>query len=264
MSGCVTYPLLGRNGRLGNCAFQIAATIGYAGENGKMYAFPEWEYAKYFKNFPQGSVPKEYKSLKESGFHYEPLPFVDGDVGLDGYFQNEKYFKKFEGTVRSALEFTDDVKEKAQAIVHSPFQNQRSVAVHFRFGDYVGNSFYCQLWETNYYEKALWHINRTIGPAEIQCKYYVFSDDTKRAIEVMSKFKSPPLLGDVTYIYGNSDIIDLAAMSFCDKIIMANSSFSWWGAYLGKKKQVIAPKEWFSESAGLNTKDLYCEGWMVI
>lgn len=80
----------------------------------------------------------------------------------------------------------------------------------------------------------------------------------------MSKFKNPPLFGDVTYIYGNPDIIDLAAMSYCDQITMANSSFSWWGAYLGKKKQVIAPKEWFSESAGLNTKDLYCEGWTVI
>lgn len=264
MSGCVTYPLLGRNGRLGNQLFQIAATIGYAGENGKMFSFPEWEYSKYFKNFAKGGGPKEYKSLKESGFHYEPLPFVDGDVGLDGYFQSEKYFKNFEGTIRTAFDFNDIVKESALKIIETKFENQRTVAIHFRFGDYVGNSFYCQLWETAYYKRALWGLLGSVGPSEIPMKYYVFSDDTKRAMDVMKKLQSPAIWGDVTYIYGYPDIQDLCTMSLCDKIIMANSSFSWWGAYLGKKKQVVAPKEWFSESAGLNTKDLYCEGWTVI
>ena len=263
----VSYKQLGKNGRLGNCLFQISATLAYGMNHQRIVQFPEWEYFKYF-NIPfstSDNTPADYVH-KELGFHFNQVPVLDFnsvDLG-NSYFQSEKYFKKFEGTVRSALEFTEDVKEKAQAIVHSPFQNQRSVAVHFRFGDYVGNSFYSQLWETDYYEKALWHINRTMGPAEIPCKYYIFSDDTKRAIEVVSKFKNPPLFGDVTHVYGYPDIQDLCTMSQCDKIIMANSSFSWWGAYLGKKKQVIAPKEWFSESAGLNTKDLYCKEWEVI
>lgn len=259
MSGCVTYPLLGRNGRLGNCLFQIAATIGYAGENGKMYAFPEWGYAKYFKDFPQGAVPKEYKSIKEVGFHYEPLPFEDGDVGLDGYFQTQRYFKRFEGTVRSAFEFNDILIDSANVILKKERDEQVNVAVHLRFGDYVGNSFYTQLWDTDYYNCAFFNFSNQKNT------YYIFSDDVLMAQREINRMGIPETYhGKFIYITGYPDIQDLCTMSLCDKIIMANSSFSWWGAYLGKKKEIIAPKEWFSESAGLDTKDLYTNEMIVL
>jgi len=259
MNGCVTYPLLGRNGRLGNCLFQSAATIGYAGENGKMYAFPEWEYAKHFKNFPQGAVPKEYKSIKEAGFYYEQLPFAEGDVGLDGYLQSEKYFKRFDGTVRSAFEFNDFLVDTSKILLKKDRDEQVNVAVHLRFGDYVGNSFYTQLWETEYYASAFFDF------ANQKNTYYIFSDDIAMAQREFNRMGIPEnYYGKFFYVSGYSDIQDLCSMSLCDKIIMANSSFSWWGAWLGTKKHVIAPKEWFSKSAGLDTKDLYCEGWRVI
>ena len=65
---------------------------------------------------------------------------------------------------------------------------------------------------------------------------------------------------------GNDQYIDLCLMTMCDGHIIANSSFSWWGAWLSKSRKIIAPSGWFegSNNAHLDTKDIYCSGWTVL
>ena len=92
------------------------------------------------------------------------------------------------------------------------------------------------------------------------CKFLIFSDDKEWCLENFNK--------ENCEISHNSDAAeDLQLMSLCDHHIIANSSFSWWGAWLGqnKDKKVIAPKEWFGPAKNEHaTKDLYCKDWIVL
>jgi hypothetical protein len=83
-------------------------------------------------------------------------------------------------------------------------------------------------------------------------KYLVFSDD----IEWCKKMN----IGDY-YAENNNDCLDLYQMTLCKSSIIANSSFSWWGAYLSEKEKVIAPKKWFNNK---NVDDLYCDDWIKL
>jgi hypothetical protein len=90
-------------------------------------------------------------------------------------------------------------------------------------------------------------------------KYMIFSDDNDWCRE---NFKQE----NVEIVSGNTADEDLQLMSLCDNHIIANSSFSWWGAWLGnnKCKSVVAPKVWFGESNPFPTEDIYCDGWKIL
>ena len=90
-------------------------------------------------------------------------------------------------------------------------------------------------------------------------KFIVFSDD-------MSWCKENFVGDEFIFMENNSDYIDLWLMSLCDNNIIANSSFSWWGAWLNQNpnKKVIAPKKWFGPAINHNTKDLIPESWIII
>jgi hypothetical protein len=105
------------------------------------------------------------------------------------------------------------------------------VAIHVRRGDYVDNHFYVDLMATPYYEDAM-----ALFPGE---SFLVFSDDIKWCMQ-------QKIFKDCDFS-GGDEIADLNAMAGCKGVIMANSSFSWWGAYLSKGK-VVAPKQWFSDN----------------
>jgi len=126
------------------------------------------------------------------------------------------------------------------------------VSVHVRRGDYLKLSDHHPACTLEYYDKAM---SKFDG-----CKFLIFSDDKKWCLENFNK--------ENCEISFNSDAVeDLQLMSLCDHHIIANSSFSWWGAWLGrnKDKKVIAPKEWFGPAKNdHNTKDLYCKDWIVL
>lgn len=265
MKGVATYGMLGKNGRLGNCLFQIAATIGYACDNGKMWTFPEWDKAQYFNAFPKERLNLA-NVLNEKAFHYNELPCVQGNVSLEGYFQSELYFKKWESNVRLQLEFVDSVQKGCKNVIDKYAKpGQSIVSIHFRFGDYIDNPYYVALHETLYYIKAIEKIYGEQEDAGVLPLFFVFSDDKERAEAVMDSLAEHQF-HNLNYVIFDpvNEIEDLCLMSMCDKAIIANSSFSWWGAYLGKQKDVIAPCEWFGSVAGHNTKDLIPEGWFKI
>lgn len=216
-------------GRTGNQFFQIASSIGLAVKLGYKFGFDFNE--PHFIN----ALPKpegELKPLKVPwGYHNLTLP--DG-LELDGYMQSEKYFKHCAGLIRHYFKF--DFPE-----VTTP---DNAVAVHIRLGDYKKSSVHpvCSM---DYYYRAAKQM-----PEE--SKYYIFSDSPGEARKLFPNFE---------LIY-NDPIKDLYLMTQFKRHIIANSSFSWWGAWLAQSKQVIAPLKWFSND--LETKDIYPEGWIVI
>ena len=164
------------------------------------------------------------------------------DMILEGYFQSDKYFKDFESEIRKEFTF----KEKPVGSIP-----RGSCSIHVRRGDYVKLKDYHPLCSLDYYKKAM-----TLIPSE---KYLVFSDDPSWCEDAFDQ-------ENVEVVRGNSAEQDLQLMSLCDNHIIANSSFSWWGAWLNasSEKKVVAPSKWFGPSANLDFKDVYCKDWILV
>jgi len=196
--------------------------------------------------------------IKEKHFHFDPAILQAPDnVYLDGYWQSEKYFKDIEGIIRK--EYTvKSLPDKINQAMAEKISLTNSVSIHIRRGDYVTkdktNQFHgtCTL---EYYDTAVNELARVIKDPT----FFVFSDDIEWAREYL-KLPYP-----VIFVGHNSPekgFEDLRLMSLCNHHIIANSTFSWWGAWLStnKNKIVYTPKRWFA-AAGCNTDDLIPETW---
>jgi hypothetical protein len=244
----ICFSRIGKFGRLGNQLFQIAAAIGLAKTNNDSAKFYKWEYSKYFK-FPLDQSLNRSEitnTIHERGFNYSPLNYIRNS-DLIGYFQSEKYFKNCKEDIRHYFTFSDSLFNNTGS-----FEN--SCSIHVRRGDYVNLQDYHPFPGMDYYRNAIDYMKN--NGTDI---FYLFSDDIEWCKEQFS------YMDEIIYVEGNIDIKDLALMSICKNNIIANSSFSWWGAWLNKNddKIVIAPSTWFGPSKrGVITEDLYCEGWI--
>lgn len=202
---------------------------------------------------------KSYVREKVHNFDPDILKISDNTY-LEGYWASEEYFKDIEDIIRK--EFT--LKNKPDAInqkMISRIKNCDSVSIHIRRGDYVNdkktNQFHgvCDL---NYYLRAIALIAKKVKSP----KFFVFSDDIEWAKQNLL-LKFPCIY--VEHNTGKKDYEDMRLMSYCQHNIIANSSFSWWGAWLNKNKDkiVIAPKKWFNDKS-INTKDLIPDSWIKI
>ena len=199
--------------------------------------------------------------FKEKHFHFDSdILKISDNSYLDGYWASEKYFKDIEDIIRK--EFT--LKDKPDAVnqkMISRIKNCDSVSIHIRRGDYAfdekTNRYHgeCNL---NYYLKAIALIAKKVKRPQ----FFVFSDDIKWAKQNL-RLKFPCVYVD--HNVGKQDYEDIRLMSYCQHNIIANSSFSWWGAWLNQNpnKIVIAPKKWFRELS-INTKDLILQSWIKI
>ena len=248
----ICFSRIGKFGRLGNQLFQIAATIGCAVENNTDSNFPQWDYSDFFKNkIDQSLNPGDIiSSYRENSFNYSRIPY-NRNMDLVGYFQSDKYFNHCEDLIRNYFDFEDSLDDG------SIDQDSETCSVHIRRGDYVNLVGYHPLMSMEYYIKAI---------DSMRCKgvkkFYFFSDDIQWCKDNFA------LTEEFIYIEGNEDIKDLYLMTRCKNNIIANSSFSWWGAWLNRNqsKKVIAPSIWFGElSRDKNdTADLYCKDWEII
>ena len=178
-----------------------------------------------------------------------------------GFWQSEKYFIENEGSIRKEFTLKSPLTSKEQEISTKIKNAQNSVFLHVRRGDYVSDA------KTNehhgtcgpeYYAKALEYIASKIGK---EITVFIFSDDIEWVKQNM------PIPYPVTYV-SSPDIPDyeeLALMSMCEHNIIANSSFSWWGAWLNPNpdKIVIAPKQW-TKKAQWQQKDIIPKSWIRI
>ncbi len=197
---------------------------------------------------------QRYYDPPHLGFHYDKRVFkVDDNTDIRGFFQSEKYFKNIEPVIRKEIVFKNGVVQKARKFLATLDTKTSIVSIHVRRGDYLTQQEKHPLPPLTYFKEAI-----SFFPENFQ--FVVVSDDLRWC---KKNFKGK----NIFFCEGNTDIEDLAVMSFCHHNIIANSTFSWWGAWLNQnsKKQIIAPKKWFGpDYSHLSTKDLIPESWKRI
>lgn len=250
----LSFSQLGKLGRLGNSMFQAASTIGIARKNGLAPVFPAWPYERYFETpLPHGSMNNT--QVKEDGFLYHEIPVKPG-TDLFGYLQSKKYWQDSEQEVVNQFTFKKSMYDyfKTRSNYARIFEKE-VIAIHIRRGDYVNNDNYVNL-PPAYYTGAL----ESFFPDNRRNNILVFSDDIAYARSIF------PDVSNINYSEGVSDIDDLCLMGMCSNWIISNSSFSWWGAYLGSKQRggtIVRPAQHF-EGHMKDThpvSDLYPEEW---
>jgi hypothetical protein len=208
----------------------------------------------------QRTLPILYTNLyaAESGVLYQKqfLNFPKNTY-LDGFWQCEKYFKSIESVLVNELKPRIPLNE-ANKYWLTKIQSCESVSIHVRRGDYVSDKTaqshhgVCSL---DYYSQAVELIQKTHKLIEV----FVFSDDLDWCKQNLKFTNTHFVDANQTENFH----LDMVLMSHCKHNIIANSSFSWWGAWLNRNKQkiVIAPKQWFSNQS-INIQDLIPEQWI--
>lgn len=197
--------------------------------------------------------PKYYREI----FHgYKQKILTWNNKYLDGYWQTEKYFQDIREDILKEFCFPE-LQGKENIEIAQQIKESNSVSIHIRRGDYMNNSArYGNLGESNYYQEAVLYIERKVeNPI-----FYVFSDDIEWA---KKKFIEPNYIVVDNNNKGQFGYVDMQLMSWCKHNIIANSSYSWWAAWLNhnKEKIVIAPSAW---ERNKKVKDIYCKGWIII
>jgi Glycosyl transferase family 11 len=194
------------------------------------------------------------------GFTKELIRKYDGDVYLDGFWQSEKYFKGSENEIRNHLMVITEPSAANQQMLYA-IKNSDAVSVHIRRADYVTNAHtlsYHGICSMQYYQQAAELIKSKVSNPV----FFVFSDDIAWAKENIN-FNTQQFFADMNNADTNYE--DLRLMYSCRHHIVANSSFSWWGAWLNpiREKIVIAPRNWFNQPE-LDASDIVPESWVRI
>jgi len=247
-------------GRLGNQMFEIASTIGIAIKNKHNYAFPLWTYNNYYTYFenPLPSIPTylNYTRLKESTINKYQIFDIKPDINyaLSGYFQCYEYFDFCKDIILNYFK----LKQIHQNHINYNYKFNNSVSIHVRRGDYINFPNYHPIQSIEYFNNAL----NLIKQKDNIDRIYICSDDIQWCKDNLK-------YNNIIYVEGESPIIDMFIMANCNHNIIANSSFSWWSAYLNKNpnKIVIAPKNWWGPDyikQGLNTEQLLPKQWIQL
>ncbi len=223
------------------------------------------EFQKYEKRSSKLSflhnvlTANEHIYIKEKSLRFNPAILqLNPPVYLDGNWQSEKYFQPIADQLRTEMRVrTAPVGENARML--AALARQRAIAVHVRRGDYVQdtrtNTFHGVTSMQFYQTAAAYLINKTQEPV-----FYVFSDDSEW-VKTHIHFPAPTVYVD----HNDTDhgYEDLRLMRACRHHIIANSSFSWWGAWLAETpgQIVIAPKQWFNDPAQ-DSRDLVPDRWV--
>jgi hypothetical protein len=201
---------------------------------------------------------KKIIQYHEQQFNYDiSLQNIKNDIlFLNGYFQSELYFNEYENYIREAFEIKSPLKKETRAALEL-MKKGTAVSLHIRRGDYLQHDIH----NTNkeqYYRDAMEYIENKIEDVV----YFIFSDDMDW---VKENFKTNTETHYMDFNDAASNYEDLKLMSSCQHHIIANSSFSWWGAWLNPNpnKIVIAPKKWFNDETR-NYKDVVPASWIKL
>lgn len=246
----ITYSGLGKHGRLGNSMFQYAFVKALSLRHNHPLILPD-NGAEIYSLFnlpdPKESVNRVTHRHSEAeipyGDHFNVLMKTASKhniIDFVGYFQDERYFSDFADTIRNIFTFKQELSDKATSIIAT---SKRPVcALHVRRTDYFETKGALPVQSIDYYNKAMAHFP--------DHTFLVVSDDIAwcRTAFVGERFLFPE---------ERSTSLDLCLISKAAGAIIANSSFSWWGAWLGNTDKVVAPIKWF----GPNTP--YYAHWRI-
>lgn len=206
---------------------------------------------------------RQPQRVRERNLGFDPsIAAISAPAWLDGYFQSERYFADYAQTIRAELTPAAPPDAENARWLDEIKANDRAVSLHVRRGDYVRNASFAALHGSctpQYYERALEHILRQTGVEPI---IYAFSDDPDW---VRENLRLPAEIRVVGHNDASRNFEDLRLMSACSHHIIANSSFSWWGAWLNPslEKCVVAPARWFADPNTVNP-DIWADGWTRI
>lgn len=245
---------VGNNG-LGNLLFTIATGYSTSKRDGKqMNCTKPNGYAEYSDNILRNiTITNDCPAFgyTEPSFEYYSIPNA---VAIDGYFQSEKYFMDHRAQILDLFSPTPDI-QKYIISKYGKLLKNNSCSIHVRRGDYLNSPNHPVL-SLKYYDKAMLEVCNSYP----KTNFLIFSDD-------IDWCKSSFIGKEFTFIEGEKDYLDLYIMAKCKNNIIANSTFSWWGAWLNSNiyKKVIAPKKWFGPPLNnLNIKDLIPKKWEKI
>lgn len=279
----IGFDHIGNLGRLGNQMFEFAALRGIAAEHEYEVCIPPTDHQgienyslhQCFKldHIKTGFISNENYSLEQT-FHYNNDLFstCPDNTSLYGFFQSWRYFANFEDEIRKDFTFHDDILNPCKEMVESV---EEPIMLHVRRGDpnltdprgfkwsYTQCSSQHPPQPIEYYEKALAEF-----PEDQPVIVFSDSIDWVKEQEFFSGDRFLHSEPDDKYADGSfTPYTDLCLMSLCSHAIIANSSMSWWGAWLqtNPNKKVIAPKMWFGpDYKDKDTKDLYYPNWIIL
>ncbi len=270
-------------GGLGNQLFQFAAAYALARHKGvdlkaDLYTYTKHPFRKYELGHFQISLPEasrdevhqftgsnpvsRYINKRTNYFYckdvfaqphyhfYEDFFSLPASIYLSGYWQSERYFIGVADELRKMITPATELDPKNADLV-STIKSCDSVAVHIRRSDYVQGSFF-QPMGLDYYERALSAMSAKVSAP----RYFIFSDDIAWSRQQLAHLKDAAF---IDHNKGDDSYKDLLLMSACRNQVIANSTFSWWAAWLNdfKDKTVVAPAKWFHNTYLTNKEPVY-------
>jgi len=253
----ITFSKFGNYGRLGNQLFQYASIIGISKFYGTDVVLPKCDFAEYLLTPPTiGELPNA-TPVNEQHFHYDMGQFANAahhDINITGWLQSEKYWAHCRKDVEFML-FPNANALWSVFVKYESLFDKPTIAISIRRGDYVNNPNYELLNADYYYLALLEHF-----PDWRDYNILIFSDDIPYC---KVHFQCLP---NVHFIEGLTPMDQLIVGSMCDHFIIANSTFSWWMAYLGEKEhsKIIRPAHLFDGELKRthDDKDFWPERWV--
>ena len=251
---------MGSIGRLGNQMFQYATLRSLSKKFNYDYHLPPKEFKlsdedlDLFDCFTLNGEERKHSDyykieLKTLGFDEDIFNKCPDNVDLWGYFQDVRYFEDNKEDIKKSFTFKETHFKTAEQYFNSAFENEEIISLHIRRGDYL-NFEHHPTQSIDYYAKALRFFNKDL-------KVLVFTDDPEWA-------KNQDIFSSERFFFstGNNNAVDLCMQTFCKYHIIANSSFSWWGAWLSDSKRVVKPELWFDGILKDYTNFLDVNGWI--
>ena len=277
-------------GGLGNQLFQIFTTIAYAlehncpfvflnqfqlnsGNDGATIRYSYWNtFLQFLRPFLRDNL-HGFTTIKELDFTYNKLPLVmnNKNIELFGHFQSYKYFQSYKATILKLIKFDNLKKDLLEQ--HPLFKvntNNKIVSIHCRLGDYKQLPNHYIILPINYYINALQYILNSNDNTNLKVVYFCEQSDLLEVLKIIHILKEQFV--SLEFInYSNKLIEDwqeLLLMSCCNYNIIANSTFSWWAAYLNNNANNIIcyPSKWFGLLLSNKNKlvDLFPPNWRCI
>lgn len=262
-------------GGLGNQLFQIFFLISYCLRYKKRFVLPNLQIVgkrvTYWRTFFKSvgcyltddrviRVLSGLRIVQEPDFRHHELPDLGDDFNFFGYFQSYKYFSQNEEEIIGLLDI-----RRQQENIRSPHDFETSVSLHFRIGDYKNLQQYHPICGIQYYLNCLLALQKDGVDYTIIC-FYEKEDKTEvdQKIRVLSarfpSFRFVSVVDD-----GLEDYEEMLLMSKSKHHVIANSSFSWWAAYLStpaNDRKIFYPEKWFGPAAGHDVSDLFPKHWV--
>ena len=262
----LSFNNLGNLGRLANQMFQYASLKGVARHRGYDFSIPpqqvfgqhdtlvrssELNIYNVFDNIKNNNIQVARNPILQERMHEfdkELFRSCPDNVDFFGYYQSPKYFEHIKDEIKNDFKFSDEVESICNEMYES-INGKEIVSLHIRRTDYIVNNNH-PLQPISYYEKALKLFDKNV-------QILVFSDDPAWCQEQGLFADDSIMISE-----GNDADVDMCLMSKCNYHIIANSSFSWWGAWLGNSEKVVAPSNWFADScADKSVKDMVFGDW---